>query len=166
MLNERLLTIEWEQRELPDASAGRRGILAAAQHVRRGDGAGDVGGRCADRRGRGVHDVSWPMAGDQLVAPTAARPHRCVPTWAAAISPRPRTGTEAIKGVVVVTAPPEATEDDRLRAAVASTWHPGGLARELAELPGEPPRLYAVTRSAASVWTAIWPTWSKPDCVA
>ena len=35
LLNERLLTIEWQKRELPAAEPGRRRELAADQHVRR-----------------------------------------------------------------------------------------------------------------------------------
>ena len=34
VLNERLLTIEWQQRELPDADARRGRKVAADQHLR------------------------------------------------------------------------------------------------------------------------------------
>ncbi len=43
----------------------------------------------------------------------------------------------------------------------------GGCARELAGLPGEPPRLFVVTRAPASyvLLRAIAPAWNERDCV-
>ena len=154
VLNERLLTIEWDKRELPDASEGDAGswLLLSTS-----DAATALATSVADAltvEGAECTIVSWPMAGDQLVgaeggAATSLRSHLGGGNLAASNG---HGGRKAIKGVVVVTAPPEATEGEpaarRGREYVASVV---GVARELAELPGEPPRLYAVTRSAASV---------------
>ena len=143
LLNERLLTIEWGKREPPDASQGDAGswLLLSTS-----DAATALATSVADAltvEGAECTTVTWPLAGD---AAPSLRFHLGGTSLAAS------NGHGSIRGVVVVTAPPEATEDGpaagRGSEYVASVV---GIARELAELPGELPRLYVVTRSAATV---------------
>jgi hypothetical protein len=74
-------------------------------------------------------------------------------------------GLKGLTGVVVVTAPPDRESEEsftrRGREYLACL---ADLARELAELPGEPPRLYLVTRHAASVRVGDLATSSKLGC--
>ena len=143
LLNERLLTIEWGKREPPDASQGDAGswLLLSTS-----DAATALATSVADAltvEGAECTTVTWPLAGDVA---QSLRFHLGGTSLAAS------NGHGSIRGVVVVTAPPEATEDGpaagRGREYVASVV---SIARELAELPGELPRLYVVTRSAATV---------------
>ena len=75
LLNERLLTIEWELRELPDVSQTERGSLAAAQHVGRGRPAGGRADRRADGEGASCTTVSWPLGAERLVDAGSLRAH-------------------------------------------------------------------------------------------
>jgi mycolipanoate synthase len=140
-LNERLFTIEWEQRELPDSSqldAGSWLLLSTS------DAANPLTSNLTDAlnvEGAQCTTVSWPLGADPLGDGAPLRSHLVGNKL-----------NEGLKGVVVVTAPADGDSGQafawRGREYVA---HLVGIARELAELPGEPPRLYVVTRNAASV---------------
>ena len=147
VLNERLLTIEWDKRELPAAveAAGSWVLLSTS------DAATALTTAVADAltvEGAQCTAASWPQIGSGGVA-TSLRAHLDGSSLAATNG---HGALKGVTGVVVVTAPPDGTEDEpaghRGREYVASLV---GIASELAELPGEPPRLWVVTRHAASV---------------
>lgn len=143
LLNERLLTIEWEPRELPEpvqsgqgswlvlgASDGHDRLLAQLDDALNSDGA-----QCTTvSLSVGSVDTAQLrslLSGDGQTAATL----------------------KGLAGVVVVTG----AADDRsggpraLRRGRDYVSHLATIARELSELPGESPRLFVVTRNAASV---------------
>jgi mycolipanoate synthase len=141
LLNERLLTIEWEQREPADVARSEAGSWLL---LNTSDGADGLAAGLTDAltaEGASCTTVSWPLGADGLADAGSLRSHLGSGTL-----------TQGLKGVVVVTGLPEGDPLEpfahRGRDYVA---HLVGLARELAELPGEPPRLYVLTRDAASV---------------
>ncbi len=137
VLNERLLTIEWEKQELPDEAytEARTSLL-----IDTADGADLLGSRLAEAlrsQGAEIISIRWPQQDD----PT---------TNGQSLGGRLRTG--GFDSVIVVIASPHGDHDGR--------WATGGsesvrqlvrIACELAELPGESPRLFVVTRNAQTV---------------
>ena len=71
-------------------------------------------------------------------------------------------------GVVVLTGPKNGNPDEECAARGGEyVRHLVRIARELPEVPGEPPRLYVVTRNAQTVLAERPdPTWSRRGCVA
>jgi polyketide synthase 3/4 len=141
-LNERLLTIEWDRRELPHVPDAAHGPAAEP-------GSWLLLSAC---------DVSDPLTvhlSDALHGTTVQLPLGPLDTG------RLRTllvgsgvkGLAGLAGVVVVTASPDGGVggDERLRRGRDYVSHVATIARVLAELPGQPPRLFVVTRNAASV---------------
>lgn len=133
-LNERLLTIEWSKREAPEAKGDLGswlvlGVSAEAEAL-------------AQRLTDALNDDSPAAARHEQFADAAQ-----VRSLLAA----PALG-EGFTGVVVVTPPPasdgDAASARRGRDSVANVV---SIARELAEMEGEPPRLYLLTRDAATV---------------
>ncbi len=127
ILAERLLTVEWNQQQPPQASAD----AATGAWLLIGD----------------EQDVFATQLRDAITAHGAA----CRMTATATVSAGELT-TGGFTGVVVVAAPSVGESDsqclDRGRNLVASLV---GIARELPDTDGEPPRLYVVTRGACSV---------------
>ena len=135
MLNERLLTIEWERREPPTADSDESSWLL----LNAASGADSVASTLADALtadGARCTTMDWSLGDGEPGDIAALRTQLS------------GNGVEGLRGVVVVTAPPE---DDTARRGREHVAHLVEIARELAELPGEPPRLYLVTRDAASV---------------
>jgi polyketide synthase 3/4 len=135
VLNERLLTIEWERREPPDTSdveAGSWLLLCIS------DAAEKLATELADAlivNGAQCTTLSWPRDAEQLT--DAAQLGRSLNT---------------LTGLVVVTAPAEPDlQGSSGRRGEEYVAHLVAIATQLVELPGEPPRLYVVTRNAASV---------------
>jgi polyketide synthase 3/4 len=122
-MNERLLSIEWETRELPEAASdsGRWVIV--------GDATSPVATALRDA-GVDCAELEWPSA--EGVLAKAVRGEGLAPGAA---------------GVVVSFTGAE-TDPARGSADVARLVH---VARELADLPTGGPRLYVLTRDAASV---------------
>jgi polyketide synthase 3/4 len=149
VLNERLLTIEWEQRELPDVSqldAGSWLLLntsdaATALTTQLADALNVAGAHCTT--------MSWSLGADQQVD---AAPLRSRLGGNNLNASNGHGSLKGLKGVVVVTGPPDGgSEEPFAHRGREYVTHLVGIARELAELAGEPPRLYVVTRDAASV---------------
>ena len=126
VLAERLMTIDWQQRALPkaqDTAAGTWLVIAA-----------DADDALATRlieslksQGAQCKTVFSPQGTDHLRA-------------------------EGVRGVVVLSPPPLDDPDDQcvLRGR-EHVRHLVRIARQLPDVPGEPPRLYIVTRGAQSV---------------
>lgn len=149
LLNERLLAIEWEPRELPEAAQTEPGswLLLSAP---------DVGSAGHDPLTAQLADV-LNSGGAQCV--TASLPLRSVDTerlrsLLSGGGPGAPGVRKALTGVAVVTAASDDRSDDpRGRRGRDYVSYLATVARELSELPGESPRLFVVTRNAASVTT-------------
>jgi polyketide synthase 5 len=137
VLNERLLTIEWQQRELPEedhADAGTWLLISTS------DAADLLATELTDAlkmRGAECMTMRWPQHGDHSAAAGVLRG---------------QLGEGGVTGVVVVTGPKngEAYADC---AVIGGEYvqHVVRIARELSEIAGESPRLYVVTRNAQAV---------------
>jgi polyketide synthase 5 len=137
LLNERLLTIEWQPRTLPevdDADAGSWLLIITST------AADDVATTLTDAlksAGAACTTMVWPLLADHM-----ANAERL----------RLELGVGAFKGVVILTGPKNGHPDEECAAR-------GGryvrqlvrIARELPDTGGEPPRLYLVTRRGQSV---------------
>ena len=137
VLNERLLTIEWQQRELPEEDhvhAGAWLLIStsdAAQLLATGltDALKLHGAECTT--------MFWPQHGDH---------------GAAARVLRGQLGEGGFAGVVVVTGPKNGNPDEECALRGGEyTAHVVRIARELSEIADETPRLYVVTRGAQAV---------------
>ena len=143
VLGERLLTIEWQQRTLPEAVAAAPGAwllvstspTADVVATKLTDALKLLGAKCTT--------MTWPQKADHR-----ANAEQLVSQLAAG----------GFNGVVVLTGPKNGNPDDlcgyRGRDYVQ---HLVRIARELPEIPGEPPRLYVVTRNAQAVVAADRP---------
>ncbi len=151
LLNERLLTIEWEPRQPPEAVQGgsESWLLLSAS---------DAGSDGHDRLATQLADV---LNSDGAQCTTVSVPLGSVDT-AQLRSLVSGGGVSAINGhgalkgltgVVVVTGAADDRPDDPRgrRRGRDYVSHLATIARELSELPGEAPRLFVVTRNAASV---------------
>jgi mycolipanoate synthase len=140
LLNERLLSIEWEPAELPDGAQADPGswlVLGTSDAldplaVELAGALGVEGASCAT--------MSWPLGADPVAETATLQRHLA------------GDGLKPLGGVVVVTdAPDGGANDTTARLGREYVAHVVAIARELAELPGESPRLYVVTRGAATV---------------
>jgi polyketide synthase 3/4 len=146
VLNERLFTIEWEPRELPEVSQIEPGswlLLSPTDGdpltTRLGEALNSDGAQCVT--------ASLPLG--QLDSQDSAT-LRSLLSGKAPGESNAHGLLKRLTGVVVVTAPP-ADDTDELRRGRDYVSQLVGIARELAELPGEVPRLFLVTRNAATV---------------
>ena len=136
-LSERLLTIEWDERELPEpqSEAGRWLVFST------GLGAEGLAAQIVDALNSVAEEAnSAPSRWEKLEDPAQIRAELSSSSVA-----------DPWTGIVLVTppaAPAGADPVGRGRDHVALLVK---AARELAELPGEPPRLHLVTRNAATV---------------
>jgi mycolipanoate synthase len=157
VLNERLFTIEWESRELPDVSQIEPGswlLLSASSRDRLTAQLG------AALKSDGAQCTTVPLPLRQLGSAGTATLRSLLSgealSWSNGHGP-----LKGLAGVVVVTAPPAAGPHDGAAEAQAGLGelrrgrdyvsHLVSIARELAESPGEVPRLFVITRNAASV---------------
>ncbi|OBH17605.1 type I polyketide synthase [Mycobacterium sp. E3247] len=144
LLNERLLTIEWEASQLPDPPGGEPGswLLLSACDVadpvtaRLGEALNCDGAQCTT--------VSLPLGS---VEPARLR---ALLSGAGELPSNGHAPLKGLTGVVVVTAP-GAGRTDESRRGRDYVSHLAAVARELSELPGEAPRLFVLTRNAATV---------------
>ncbi|OCB38417.1 polyketide synthase [Mycobacterium malmoense] len=144
LLNERLLTIEWEPRQLPDPSRAEPGswlLLSACEATdpltaQLSEALNADGGQCTT--------VSVPLGS----AGTAR-----LRTLLGGQGPAASNGHGPLKGLtgVVVVTGQRVGGADEARRGRDYVSHLATIARELSELPGESPRLFVVTRNAASV---------------
>ncbi|OJZ64546.1 polyketide synthase [Mycobacterium paraffinicum] len=143
LLNERLLTIEWEPRQLPDAARAEPGSWLLLS-------AGEATDPLTDQLGEALCDgarcttVSLPVGSVETAG---------LRTLLSGNGPAVSNGhgpLEGLTGVVVVTAPPVGGADE-VRRGRDYVSHLVAVARELSELPGASPRLFVVSRNAAYV---------------
>ncbi len=137
VLNERLLTIEWQQRELAEEDHVYAGAWLL---ISTSDAAHLLATGLTDAlklHGAECTTMFWPQHGDH---------------GAAAEVLRGQLGEGGFAGVVVVTGPKNGNPDEEcaLRGGEYAA-HVVRIARELSEIAGESPRLYVVTRGAQAV---------------
>ena len=136
VLAERLLTIDWQQIELPavrDTDAGAWLLINTSDAE---DLLATQLAKSLNSRGAECGTLDWPEHAD----------HR---TNAERLGAHLRAG---VNGVVVLTPPPPGDPDEQcLLRGREQVRHLVRIARELPEFAGEPPRLYVVTHGAQSV---------------
>ena len=137
VLGERLLTIDWQQQAQPEmagADAGRWLLISAS------DAAGLLATRLTDAlksHGAECTAMSWPQHADHSANAELLRSH---------------LGTGAFTGLVVLPGIRNGDTDEQcLTGGREQVRHLVRIARELPETPGQPPRLYVVTRYAQTV---------------
>jgi polyketide synthase 5 len=143
VLGERLLTIEWQQRTLPEAADADPGAWLLVTTSATADVVATKLTDALKLLGAGSTTMVWPQKAD----------HRAI---AELLSSQLAAG--GFKGVVVLTGPKNGDPDEecafRGRQYVE---HLVRIARELPDIPGEPLRLYVVTRNAQAVVAADRP---------
>lgn len=137
LLAERLLTVEWRQSALPpipDADPGQW-LLITTSTTEDAPTTGLIESmKALDAQ---CDWLGWPEHADH-------------PAYLEQLSGRLRAS--AVKGLVVVLpAPVGSPDEDGLVRAREHVSHLVRIARELTEAPGEPPRLYVLTRAAQAV---------------
>jgi len=137
VLGERLLTIEWQQRELPETSHAEPGTWLL---ISTSDACDMMATELTDALK--VHDaqsttMSWPHQADH-----AAQAQRL----------RDQLEAGGFTGVVVLTAPQNGTPDEESGVRGGEyVKHLVRIARELPEMVAQVPRLYVITRNAQTV---------------
>ncbi|AKN16434.1 mycocerosic acid synthase (polyketide synthase) [Mycobacterium haemophilum DSM 44634] len=155
VLDERLFTVEWEPRELPEVTQRERGswlVLGASDPATLEDPLAKQLGDALNADGGYCTAVPLPLGQIDTAQ---------LRSLLSGDGVSPADGHGALKGltgVVVVTAPPAAAagagaESPALRRGRDYVSHIVTIAREISELPGERPRLFVVTRNAASIKT-------------
>jgi polyketide synthase 5 len=135
VLAERLLTIEWEEQQLPEAADATPGawLLISASAA-----ADAVTAEIADAlQGVEAHcsTIAWPIEADH-----ASNVDRM----------REQLATDGFNGVVIVAGPKDSEANDVAVGGRELVRHLVRIVRELPEVPGEP-RLYLVTGGAQTV---------------
>ncbi|MGH3968258.1 MAG: polyketide synthase dehydratase domain-containing protein, partial [Mycobacterium sp.] len=137
VLGERLLTIEWRQRELPEVEHADAGTWLLVSTTATAD---VVAAALIDAlKNHGAHCVGmcWP-------------PHADYTSNAEQLGNHLRA--DGFRGVVILTGPQNGgAEDQSPPLGCEYVQHLVRITRGLPEIPGEPPRLYVVTRNAQTV---------------
>jgi polyketide synthase 5 len=137
VLGDRLLTVEWQRRDLPEVAATETGAWLL---VSTSDAADMVAAAMTDALK--LHDaecttLSWPQQADH--AAIAERLHSQI-------------AGGGFTGVVVLTGPKNGSPDSESAVDGGDyVHHLVRISRELPEISGESPRLYVVTRNAQTV---------------
>ncbi|MGB9305381.1 MAG: SDR family NAD(P)-dependent oxidoreductase, partial [Mycobacterium sp.] len=137
ILGERLLTIEWQQRELPDKTVTEPGTWLLISTCDAADMAATELTDALKMHDAQCTTMSWPQHADH-----AAQAQRL----------RDQFEAGAFTGVVVLTGPKDGHPDEEFALRGAEyVKHVVRIARELPEIVGQAPRLYVMTRSAQTV---------------
>lgn len=137
VLTERLLNIEWRQRELPEPEHADAGSWLLIGTTATADVLASTLADTLKNHGAQCTTMAWPQQADHT-----AHAEQLRNLWRG----------DGFTGVVVLTGPKNGDNDQE--SALLSRDHVQHLvriARELTDLPGEPPRLYVVTRNAQTV---------------
>ncbi|MEB4212252.1 sulfolipid-1 biosynthesis phthioceranic/hydroxyphthioceranic acid synthase [Mycobacterium sp. 94-17] len=137
ILGERLLTIEWRQRELPSAEYADAGSWLLVSTTPTGDVLSTALTDALKSHGAQSTTMCWPHNADG--AANAEQLENLV-----------RTG--GFSGVVILTGPQNGDTDEQSPLLGRDyVQHLVRITRGLPDIPGEPPRLFAVTRTAQTV---------------
>ncbi len=137
VLSERLLTIEWQQRELPEVDRADAGTWLLISTSAAADVVATHVVDALKLQGAQCTTMCWPQHADQ-----AANAERL----------RDLLGSGGFTGVVVLTGPRNSNRDEECAVDGGEcVRHMVRIARELPEIAGESPRLYVVTTNAQTV---------------
>jgi phthioceranic/hydroxyphthioceranic acid synthase len=140
VLNERLLTIEWQARKLPETDQAESGPWLLISTSTAADAAATALTEALTLREAQCATVSWPVQGNHQAGAEALRA---------------QLGAGGPTGVVVLAGPRDSDPDVLDQECVARggdyVAHVVRIVRELAEVDGASPRLYVVTRNAQTV---------------
>ncbi|MFV0496537.1 sulfolipid-1 biosynthesis phthioceranic/hydroxyphthioceranic acid synthase, partial [Mycobacterium sp.] len=145
VLSERLLTIEWQEHELPDTTVTEPGnwllinVCDTAATADSADTAPPLASSLAEALA--THDaqtaaMSWPLDGDH---------------GAEVGQLRDLLNANVFDGVVILTEPPSGRDGDAISRGAQYVELAVHIARELPEIVGQAPRFYVVTHNAAPV---------------
>jgi polyketide synthase 5 len=136
VLGERLLTIEWQQRDLPETGHADPGSWLLITTSTTAD---DVANKLTDALklgGAQCTPMFWPQTSEH--PPEASRL-------------REYLGSNVLDGVVVLTGPRSGGPDESAERGREYVRHLVRIIRELPDIPVDLPRLYVVTRGAQAV---------------
>ena len=137
VMNERLLTVEWQQRQLPEVATTEPGSWLLISTSAAADAVATAYAEALTLHEAESTTLAWPDDADHKAV--AARLHDLI-------------ARGGFSGVVVLTAPKSDSPDEKSPALGAEiVRHLVRIARELPEIEGEAPRLYVVTNCAQSV---------------
>jgi acyl transferase domain-containing protein/acyl carrier protein len=137
VLGERLLTIEWQQRTLPDVDHVGPGTWLLISTSATADVTATRLTDALKSEGAGCATMTWPQHSDHQAHTELLSSH---------------LGADDISGVVVLTGPKNGNPDEECALRAGDyVHHLVRIARKITEIPGEPPRLYVVTRNAQTV---------------
>jgi polyketide synthase 5 len=137
LLSERLLTIDWQRRDLPEASHADPGAWLLIDASTAADVAATKLADALKLSGAQCTSMLWPQSAEPAPNASALRDY---------------VGSNVLDGVVVLTGPKDGDPDEQSAARGGEyVRHLVRIFRELADIPVEPPRLYIVTRDAQSV---------------
>ena len=137
VLAKRLLTIEWQPRDVPEVAHGDAGALLLINMTGNGDLLTTTLSDALKLQDVDCTTMSWPQHADHQANAERLRSH---------------VTAGRFSGIVAVTPPPNGNPDEEcaLRAR-EHLRHLVRIAQKLAELTGQLPRLYVVTRNAQTV---------------
>jgi polyketide synthase 5 len=137
VLGERLLAIEWRQRELPEVEHADAGTWLLISTTATADVVATTLTDALKNHGAHCTTMCWPPLADYPSSREQLGNH---------------LRADGFTGVVILTGPKNGGPDDQ-SAVLGREYvqHLVRITRELAEVPGEPPRLYLVTRNAQTV---------------
>ncbi|MGO9552686.1 sulfolipid-1 biosynthesis phthioceranic/hydroxyphthioceranic acid synthase, partial [Mycobacterium sp.] len=137
VLSERLLTIEWQQRELPEVDRADAGTWLLISTSAAADVVATHVTDALKRHGAHCTTMCWPQHADQV-----ANAERL----------RGQLGSGGFTGVVVLNGPRNGNPDEECAVRGGEcVRHLVRIARELPEIAGESARLYVVTMNAQTV---------------
>jgi polyketide synthase 5 len=137
VLGERLLTIEWQQRQLPELPHADAGTWLLISTTATADVVATTLTDALKNHGAHCTTMCWPQHADHTSNGEQLGNHL-------------RAG--GFTGVVILTGPKDGdAEDQSPLLGREYVQHLVRITRELPEIPTEPPRLYVVTRSAQTV---------------
>jgi polyketide synthase 5 len=137
VLGERLLTVEWRQGDLPDVEHAEAGTWLLISTTATADVVATTLTDALKNHGAQCTTMCWPQHADHA-------------------SNREQLGNQlragGFTGAVILTGPKNGdAQDQSPRLGGEYVQHLARITRELPEIPGEPPRLYVVTRNAQTV---------------
>ena len=138
VLNERLLTIEWQQRDLPEVSHADPGAWLLVSTSTTADAVASELTDALKLSGAQCTSIAWPQRAEHMLNAARLRDY---------------LATNVLDGLVILTGPKSGSPDECALLAGEYVRHLVRIVRELPDCPVDPPRLYVVTRGAQTVLT-------------
>ncbi len=138
VLDGRLLTIDWQQRDLPEASHADPGTWLLISTSTTADVVASELTDALKLSGAQCTSMSWHQRAEHLLNAARLRDY---------------LATNVLDGLVILTGPKGGSPGDCAMLAGEYVRHLVRIVRELPECPVDPPRLHVVTRGAQTVLT-------------